>query len=88
MSYPDSYLQQDEVTESRVVETVQRIQESLFGKADVSMPLRVVIECDEAIEVPPEKAPKGQSDPLLDQIRDRLQAMLDRLSTESPRLTQ
>ena len=88
LSYPDSYLQQDEVTESRIVETVQRIQESLFGKANVSMPLHVVIECDEAIEVPPEKAPKFQSDPLLGQIRDRLQAMLDRLSTESPRLTQ
>jgi len=87
LSYPNSYLEPGQVTESRVVETIQRMQESLFGKADISMPLRVVIECGQAIEVPPEKAPRGQTDPLMDQIRDRLQVMIDTLATESPRLS-
>ena len=86
-SYPDSYLQPEDVTESRVVETIQRVQESLFGKADVSMPLHVVIEFDEPVPVPSEKTPRGESDPLLGKIHASLQNMLDRLSTESPKLT-
>ena len=87
LSYPDSYLHPDEVTESRAVETIQRIEESLFGKADVSIPLHVVIEFGDAIKVPAEKAPRGQRDPLLPQLNDCLQGMIDRLSTESPRLS-
>tara|TARA_R110002049_G_scaffold2750_8_gene22185 strand:- start:115033 stop:116253 length:1221 start_codon:yes stop_codon:yes gene_type:complete len=86
LSYPDSYLQPETVTESRIVETIQRIQESLFGKADVSMPLHAVIECDDAIKVPPQKAPRGQADPLMQLVGDRLQSMIDQLATESPRI--
>ena len=59
MSYPDCYLQHDQVTDTRIVETIQRMQESFLGKADVSVPLRVIVQCDEAIVVPPEKAPRG-----------------------------
>ena len=40
LSYPDCYLQADSVTDTRIVETIQRMQETVFGKADVSVPLR------------------------------------------------
>lgn len=83
MSYPDCYLQADRVTDTRIVETIQRMQESLFGKADVSVPLRAVIQCDEAIVVPAEKAPRGGIDPLLEQLQDRLRCMLAELSHEA-----
>jgi hypothetical protein len=47
------------------------------------MPLRAVIQCDEAIVVPAERAPRGQSDPVMDQLRDRLTTMITALSQEA-----
>lgn len=83
LSFPDSYLAPGYVTDTRIVETIQRVQEAVFGKAVDTMPLRVVIEFDEAIEVPAEKAPRGVTDPLLEQLGERLSAMLDRLAGEA-----
>ena len=83
MSYPDCYLQADQVTDTRIVETIQRMQESLFGRADTSIPLRAVIQCDEAILVPAEKAQRGEGDPLMRQLQDRLTSMLAALSQEA-----
>jgi hypothetical protein len=42
--------------------------------------MEVVIRIDEAIEVPTERPPKGEEDPLMKQLRDRLQGMLDELA--------
>jgi hypothetical protein len=83
VSYPDCYLQADQVTDTRIVETIQRMQETFFGTADCSIPLRVVIQCDQAIVVPTDRAPRGQSDPLMDQLRDRLTTMIAALSKEA-----
>jgi hypothetical protein len=83
VSYPDCYLQADQATDTRIVETIQRMQETFFGVADASMPLRAVIQCDEAIVVPAERAPRGQSDPVMDQLRDRLTTMITALSQEA-----
>ncbi len=82
-SYPNRYLKEDQVTDARLVETIQRMQENLFGKADFTMPLRAVIQCDEAIVVPAKKATRGESDPLTDQLRDRLTTMLATMSQEA-----
>jgi 1-acyl-sn-glycerol-3-phosphate acyltransferase len=86
-SYPDCYLQGDGVTDTRIIETIQRMQETFLGRVDVSVPLRAVVECGEAIEVPPERAPRGQSDPLLDQLREQLTSMISRLSQEARPIT-
>lgn len=83
LSYPDCYLDLDQTTDTRVVETIQRMQEMLFGKADYSMPLRAIIQCDEAIAVPTDKVPRGHDDPLMDQLRGRLTSMLAALSGEA-----
>ncbi len=83
LSYPDCYLHPDQVTDTRIVETIQRMQETFFGEADSTIPLKAVIQFDEPIVVPPEKAPRGQTDPLLKQLGDRLMSMLAALSTES-----
>jgi hypothetical protein len=79
-SYPDCYLRPDQTTDTRIVETIQRMQETLFGRADGGQPLHVVIQFDEPIPVPPEKSPRGETDPLLIQLADRLKTMLDELS--------
>ncbi len=83
LTYQESYLQPETVTDTRIVETIQRMQESFLGKADTSIPLKAVIEFDEAIEVPAKKAPRGEADPILQQLADRLKEMLARLSTEA-----
>ena len=88
LSYPDSYLKGDDVTDTRIVETIQRIQESFLGKSNVDIPLKVVIQCDEAIEVPAAKAPRGETDPLMRQLDSRLTLMVDALSTEARTATQ
>ena len=83
MSYPDCYLQGEQVTDTRIIETIQRMQESLFGRADTSIPLRAVIQCDEPIVVPAKKAPRGEGDPLMSQLQTRLSSMLAALSEEA-----
>lgn len=85
-SYPDSYLMSDQVTDTRIVETIQRMQESVNGKADHSIPLKAVIEFAPAIEVDTSRPPKGQRDPLMQSLDDQLTAMLKNLSTEARRL--
>jgi hypothetical protein len=82
-SYPTCYLRPDQATDTRVVETIQRMQETLYGKADGSMPLHAVIQFDQPIVVPAEKAPRSKPDPLMEQLADRLSAMLEALSTEA-----
>ena len=83
LSFPDCYLQPGQATDTRLVETIQRMQEAIFGKASDTIDLHVVIEFAEAIAVPPQKAPRGQADPLLQQLEDQLSAVVQRLSTEA-----
>ena len=83
ISYPVSYLDDDGVTDTRIVETIQRMEESILGKADCSVPLRAVIQIGEPIYVPAEKAPRGEVDPLMLQLKTQLQEMLDELAGEA-----
>ncbi len=83
LSFPDEYLLPGHVTDTRVVETIQRIQEAIYGKATETMPMKVVIEVDHAIDVPAERGPRGQPDPLLCQLGERLRTMMKSLSSEA-----
>lgn len=83
ISYPDFYLDPDEVTDTRLVETIQRLEESIFGKADCSVPLRAVIQIGDVINVPAEKAPRGKVDPLMLELKNRLEKMLKQLACEA-----
>ena len=87
-AYPDSYLQDDGITDMRVIESVQRLQVSLLGKANRKIPLHCILEVGDSVEVPPEKAPRGQQDPVLALIRQRLTEMIDRLATEARPLSE
>ena len=85
-AFHDAYLSDGQVTDTRLVETIQRIQESVLGRADASMRLKAVIRFDDAIEVPPTKAPRGQIDPLSTAVRTSLETMLADLQTRTRRL--
>ncbi len=83
ISNPESYLDADEVTDTRIVETIQRIEESILGKADCGVPLQAVIQIGEAINVPAEKAHRGEVDPLMLELKTQLEKMLKRLACEA-----
>ncbi len=83
LSFPDEYLTPGQITDTRIVETIQRIQEAIYGKAKETMPMKVIIEVDEAIEVSSQRGPRGQPDPLLCQLEERLRTMLAALSNEA-----
>lgn len=82
-SYPTSYLTPDEATDTRIVETIQRMQESVYGKADHSIDLKAVIRFAPAIEVQTTRPPKGSRDPLMQSLDDQLHQMIDELSSEA-----
>lgn len=83
LSYPEGYLLPHCATDTRVVETIQRLQEFHFGKANVSVPLHAVIQFGEAIPVPAAKAPREGDDPIMVELRDRLSGMIQSLSREA-----
>ncbi|MGB7347152.1 MAG: 1-acyl-sn-glycerol-3-phosphate acyltransferase [Pirellulaceae bacterium] len=77
-AYDDpAYLNSSDVTDERIIETIQRIQESLVGKINRKVPLKAVMQCGEAIAVPAQKAPKGQTDPILESLTQNLRKMID-----------
>lgn len=85
-TYLEEYLLPETVTDTRIVETIQRMQESFLGKIDASIPLHAEIQVDEPIEVPAAKAPKGQSDPVLEQVSERLHTMIGQLAKSAKSL--
>ncbi|MEM6979646.1 MAG: 1-acyl-sn-glycerol-3-phosphate acyltransferase [Planctomycetota bacterium] len=91
LSFPDEYLQPDTVTDTQVVETIQRIQEAVYGKARDTMPLKVIIDVDDPITVPSQRhrrdktASADQRDPLLCQLDERLHTIVGRLAGEAQR---
>ena len=85
-SYPDSYLLPDQVTDTRIVETIQRMQETVIGKADHTIPLKSVIEFAPAIEVETKRPPRGKRDPLMQSLEDQLSEMVTKLSGEARKL--
>jgi 1-acyl-sn-glycerol-3-phosphate acyltransferase len=73
-----TYLDAADLTEERLVETVQRIQENLLGKIRRDVPMKAVVQCGDAILVPTDKPKRGESDALLATIEDSLRAIISR----------
>lgn len=81
-SYPPNYLTHP-TTSTRVLETVERIVEDLTDQSKPLGPLEVIIEVGEAIEVPTERGPRGEEDPVMVRLRDTMQGMLNKWSTHA-----
>lgn len=84
-SHPSDYL--DQPTDTRVLETVEAIEEDLTDKSQIHRPLHAILEVGEAIEVDGGKPARGQDDPLMAELTTALRGMLNRLATESQPLT-
>ena len=82
-SYPDRYLLTTPVTDTQILETLERMQEGFIGKSTNPNPLHAVIEFGTAIAVNPDKTPKGEGDPLMLQIESQLREMIGRLAREA-----
>jgi 1-acyl-sn-glycerol-3-phosphate acyltransferase len=82
--YPPDYLRV-QPTPERLLETVERFEEDLTDEARVHRPLRVVIQVGEPLEVSPTRE-RGGADPLMRNLEERLQGMLDLLAAESATL--
>jgi 1-acyl-sn-glycerol-3-phosphate acyltransferase len=81
-SYPSEYTRRP-TTVTRILETVERLEEDLTDRSRIHSPLHVVIQIDEAIVIGTDKLPKDQEDPVMLQLRSRLQGMLDGLAQEA-----
>ncbi len=80
-NYPPDYLQHLSV--DRLLETIERYEEDLTDRVRVHGHLKAVIEVGPPIPVQPERDRSAASDPLMVEIEQRLQGMLDRLARES-----
>lgn len=75
--FPPDYLGASP-TPTRLIETVQRYEEALGNPSPaVHRPLHLRIDVGDAIEVSPKRDKRAPSDPLMDQLRASLVAMLD-----------
>jgi 1-acyl-sn-glycerol-3-phosphate acyltransferase len=79
--YRRGYLQPDGPPE-RLIETVQGFEEDLGGKAGAHGPWKVLIEIGEPIDVSAERDRAVRTDPMLDELHSRMQALLDRQRAE------
>ena len=79
--YPRDYLSPSAAPE-RLLETVERFEEDLTDVARLNGPLKVHMEVGDPIEVSPQRQRGSASDPLMDELRARLSALLLGLSRE------
>jgi hypothetical protein len=84
-SYPPDYLGRPTV--DRVLEMIEKFEEDITDKARLHGDLKVVLDVGEAIPVSPDRDRTAPVDPLMTQIQQSLQAMIDNLAAESPLLT-
>ncbi len=82
-SYPPEYLT-TRPSVDRVLETIEKFEEDLTDSCRVHGKLKAIIQVGPAIEVATERDRKATSDPLMLQIQQSLQGMMDQLALESP----
>ncbi|MFO1062963.1 MAG: 1-acyl-sn-glycerol-3-phosphate acyltransferase [Pirellulales bacterium] len=81
-SYPPGYLDRP-TTVTRILETVERLEEDITGSTRVHGNLHAVIQVGDAIEVPTGRTPRDEEDPIMTELHHRLQSMLDLLAVEA-----
>jgi hypothetical protein len=80
-AYPHDYLVRP-TTPTRILETVERLEEDLTDRVRKHCPFHAIVDIGEAIEVPLERGPRGEEDPIMKTLRDTLQGQLDQLASE------
>ncbi len=80
-SHPSDYLEFP--TDTRVLETVERIEEDLTDRARTHKPLHVVLSIGPAIEVGTERPARDGDDPVMVDLAHSLRTMLESLAREA-----
>ncbi len=80
--YPENYVVNNP-TVDRILETVEKFEEDLTDNCTIHGNLKVIINIDEPIEVSPERVRGVSEDPLMTQIRWRLENILAEMQNES-----
>lgn len=81
-SFPPKYIGETAIRE-RVLETVERFEEDITGRARVHAPMSAIVEVGPPIEVSTDRPPKGEADPLLEELETSLRSMLAALGEEA-----
>jgi hypothetical protein len=84
-NYPPDYLRH--LTVDRLLETIERFEEDLTDQVRVHGRLHAVIEVGVGLPVSAHRDRQAEVDPLMVEIEQQLQQMLDRLALESPLYT-
>jgi len=81
--YPERYVTRF-ASNDRILETIEKFEEDMTDASRIHGNLRVIIDIGEAIEVDGHRdRSAADGDPLMNEIRSRLQSMLDTLKHES-----
>ena len=80
--YPENYVV-DYPTVDRILETVEKFEEDLTDHCTVHGDLKVIIDIGEPIEVGTQRVRRVTAAPLMTEIREKLEAKLLELQTES-----
>jgi 1-acyl-sn-glycerol-3-phosphate acyltransferase len=80
--YPRDYILREKNLPERVVETVERLEEDFTDQMRVHAPFHAVIQVGEAIPVGTQRTRDELGDPVMTEIRQNLQAMINELAAE------
>lgn len=80
--YPDKYVNEFP-SQDRILETVEKFEEDLTDHYRVHGPMKVILDVAPAIEVSPERDRGAEQDPLMMEVRARLEQKLAELRHES-----
>jgi hypothetical protein len=80
--YPERYIS-DYPSIERILETVEKFEENFTDTCRVHGHLKAITIVGEPIEVSPHREKRGVSDPLMLQVREKIDAMLEELKIES-----
>jgi 1-acyl-sn-glycerol-3-phosphate acyltransferase len=80
--YPRDYILRQKNLPERVVETVERLEEDFVDLARKYEPFHTVVEIGEAIPVGPHRDRGAATDPVMDEVHQQLQSMIDGLAAE------
>ena len=83
LSYPGDYLLA-RPTVDRVLETLEKLEEDMVGRARIHGDLKAIIEVAPAIPVPAERERGAKEDGVMAALEDSLRELVHRLSAESP----
>jgi AcrR family transcriptional regulator len=77
--YPVDYIAPADghLPRERILEMLERLEEDLLDKVTIPRRYKLVMEVLDAIEVPAEKAPRDEDDPLMQDVAAALQSTLD-----------